>query len=104
MAILPDVYIIVPLFVVSFLQTGGFFPEQSLFQEEIMKKMRGVIMGVILAMGLHSGALAASGKCTIIEITGKKMVIECDQQAGTFKSGDKIKIKSSKTGGAVEGC
>lgn len=49
-------------------------------------------------------AEAASGKCTVIETKGSRLVLECSQQAGNLQKGDKIKIKSTRSGGAVEGC
>jgi hypothetical protein len=42
------------------------------------------------------GALAASGKCTVVKVDGERMVIECNEQARGFSEGNQIKIKTEK--------
>lgn len=42
------------------------------------------------------GAFAASGKCTVVQVDGTRMVIECNEQAKGFSQGNQIKIKTEK--------
>ncbi len=47
---------------------------------------------------------AASNKCSVTEVDGKKLVLECERNNNQFEAGDQVKIKSVKKGAAVEGC
>ena len=68
-----------------------------------MKKNLSVLGAVLLVcMGIQN-AMAASGKCTIVKIEGKQMVLECKKDLGQFSEGDNIKIKSAKKS-SIEGC
>ncbi len=42
------------------------------------------------------GAVAASGKCTVVKVDGARMVIECNKETKGFAQGNEIKIKSDK--------
>jgi hypothetical protein len=50
---------------------------------------------IITGFGVQ-GALAASGKCTVVKVDGERMVIECNEQARGFSEGNQIKIKTEK--------
>lgn len=64
--------------------------------ETVMRKMIGICCAGFLAwMGGHN-ALAASGKCTVVDVVGNKMVVECSSPPQGFIKGSKIKIKSDK--------
>ena len=47
--------------------------------------------------------LAASARCTIIKIEGKKMIVNCSKGTERFKEGGTVKIKSSDKK-KIEGC
>ncbi len=69
--------------------------------------LRKIMMSFVVAGVIANGPImvhAASGKCTVIETEGDRIVIECPEQGGEFQKGDAIKIKSDKKSGAVEGC
>jgi len=76
------------------------------YEEMVMNLVKTGMM--VLFAGIFTVAAgvagAASGKCTVVEVKGDRVVLECSQQAGKMQKGDKIKIKSSRAGGAVEGC
>lgn len=39
-------------------------------------------------------ALSASGKCTVVKVDGKRMVLQCNEQTKGFAKGSQIKIKT----------
>lgn len=61
-----------------------------------MKK--GIMMlCTLLVVGFGAkGSFAASGKCTVVQVDGTRMVIECNEQAKGFTQGNQIKIKTEK--------
>lgn len=68
-----------------------------------MKKMfTACIAGAIMLGQLQTG-LAASDKCTVVEVKGKRMVIDCEQRTKGFSEGSRIKIKTD-TSKHLEGC
>ncbi len=93
-AISPDVYYLFDKESCIFQRemTGGLVNEM----EAQMKKVFGLYC--ILAVVLMSGndAPAASGKCTVVEVDGSKMVVDCPPVPKGFVKGSKIKIKSDK--------
>lgn len=68
-----------------------------------MKTVVCIVTLLLLLTGSFSTALAASGKCTVVEVQGQRMIIECDQRTKGFSQGSKIKIKTDRKK-AVEGC
>ena len=57
------------------------------------------ILVVLICLSMVSGfavegALAASGKCTVVKVDGTQMVIECNKETRGFSTGNQIKIKS----------
>lgn len=52
---------------------------------------------------LVSTSYGASAKCTIVEINGNRMIVNCEKVLKKFTEGTKIKIKSDKTK-RIEGC
>jgi hypothetical protein len=65
------------------------------------KILVGKIVVVIFSMAVlafpgTNVAVAASGKCTVTDVAGNKMVIECTKDTRGFDKGSKIKIKSEK--------
>ena len=72
--------------------------KKSIFQKEVkMEKIMVLIacMALLLITG-QGTAVAASGKCTVTDVAGNKMIIECTQNTKGFDKGTKIKIKSEK--------
>ena len=61
----------------------------------------GCISGCIFLFAVNG--LAASAKCTIEKIEGKKMIVNCSKGIERFKEGGTIKIKSSDKK-KIEGC
>jgi len=59
------------------------------------------IAGCIFLFAVNG--LAASAKCTIEKIEGKKMIVNCSKGIERFKEGGTIKIKSSDKK-KIEGC
>ena len=53
-------------------------------------------MALLMLLGSNGDTFAASGKCTVTDVAGNKMVIECTQDTRGFDKGSKIKIKSEK--------
>lgn len=64
-----------------------------------MKRMKRAMllfcMLIVTGFGME-GALAASGKCTVVKVDGVRMVIECNKETKGFSMGNQIKIKSDK--------
>ncbi len=58
---------------------------------------------IVLITGVYQNAIAASGKCTVVEVQGQRMIIDCEQRTKGFAEGSKIKIKTEKKK-VVEGC
>lgn len=62
-----------------------------------MAKILGLVSCLALLTLLGSNdTFAASGKCTVTDVAGNKMVIECSQDTRGFDKGAQIKIKSEK--------
>jgi len=92
---------------ISFYSEAGKFPINATQYEEMgmnLVKTSMMILFAAIFMVAPGVAGAASGKCTVVEVKGEKVVLECSQQAGKLQKGDNIKIKSARAGGAVEGC
>ena len=52
---------------------------------------------ILVVSGFGTGrALAASGKCTVVQVDGTRMIIECNKNTKGFSKGNQIKIKSDK--------
>ena len=68
---------------------------------KIMTNASILLICLIFACG---SAIAASNKCRVAEVEGKKMILECERDTSQFASGDQVKIKSVRKGAAVEGC
>lgn len=61
-----------------------------------MKKVV-MIFSVLTALGFGlEGAMAATGKCTVVKVDGTKMIIECNEPAKGFAQGNQIKIKTDR--------
>jgi hypothetical protein len=73
-------------------------------KEAGMKKITSASILSICLIFAGGSVIAASNKCRVVEAEGKKMVLECERDASQFTSGDQVKIKSVRTGAAVEGC
>lgn len=61
-----------------------------------------MLICVMLFTGPGAGdVLAASGKCTVVKVdgSGKRMIIECNEQTKGFSEGNQIKIKTDKKKG-----
>ncbi len=48
---------------------------------------------LVAAFGVEE-APAAIGKCTVVQVDGTKLVIECNKETRGFSTGNQIKIKS----------
>jgi len=59
-----------------------------------MKILVMVISLMIVAAFAVQEAPAAIGKCTVVQVDGTKMVIECNKETRGFSTGNQIKIKS----------
>jgi len=68
-----------------------------------MKKVIAIFGAAMLTAMCLQNAVAASGKCKIVQIEGKRMVIECEKIPKGFSENGKIKIKTQKNG-SIEGC
>ncbi len=66
------------------------------YEEVEMKKVIGFCCAGLLALMNGNTVLAASGKCTVVDVDGNKMVVECPSPPTGFTKGTKIKIKSDK--------
>jgi len=61
-----------------------------------MKRAIVVISMLLATVFAAHGALAAIGKCTVVNVDGDKMVIECNKQTKGFAKGNQIKIKTDR--------
>lgn len=69
-----------------------------------MLKKSSLLLAIIAMFTLTSSvALAASGKCTVIEIKDNVVTLDCGTIAAKLKVGDEVKIKTAKKK-AIEGC
>jgi hypothetical protein len=71
--------------------------EISCSEEGNMKrKKRALLLFLVLIATIIGveGAVAASGKCTVVKVDGARMVIECSKETKGFAQGNEIKIKS----------
>ena len=50
------------------------------------------------------GLMAASNRCEVKEVDGTRLILECQRDNQELKAGDQVKLKSVRTGAAVEGC
>lgn len=66
------------------------------YEEVVMKRIVGVCCAGFLALLVGNTAFAASGKCTVVDVDGNKMIVECPTPPKGFTKGTKIKIKSDK--------
>ena len=48
-------------------------------------------------------SIAGSTRCTVTEVSGTTVTIDCGKKADKFTVGDKVKVKAPKTA-AIEGC
>ncbi len=56
-----------------------------------------MILCILAAIGFSmEGAMAATGKCTVVKVDGTKMIIECNEPTKGFTQGNQIKIKTDK--------
>ena len=69
-----------------------------------MKKVAGPAILIVCVALFSGGAYGASNKCRVVEAEEKKLVLECERDTSQFEVGDKVKIKSMRKSGAVEGC
>jgi uncharacterized protein YabE (DUF348 family) len=70
--------------------------EQNYYTGEGRVKKVMLVAGMLLVAGTTGGALAATGKCTVVKVDGVHMVIECNKETRGFAKGNEIKIKSNR--------
>ena len=68
-----------------------------------MKKGLGILAVGAMLLGLAGGAAAASGRCTVVEVRGDHLIIDCGERSRHFPPKSTIKIKSAGKS-AIEGC
>ena len=72
--------------------------------------MRKAALTIIVATGaslvLAGNGLAGTFKCTVSEVTGKTVILDCGKRAAKFRAGDpvKLKLKEAKKRKRLEGC
>jgi hypothetical protein len=72
-------------------------------KEDMMKQLLATILVSALFVCTATTSFAASAKCTVVEISGDHLVIDCGEKGKKFGEGTKIKIKTVKVA-QVEGC
>ncbi|HEB50434.1 MAG TPA: hypothetical protein ENI89_07485 [Desulfobulbus sp.] len=67
--------------------------------------MKKIAFAVALAFGLSLAvsAMASSVKCTVTEIKGTTVTLDCGHKASRLVKGEAVKVKSAKRK-AIEGC
>jgi len=68
-----------------------------------MNKGIGILAVAAMVLGLAEGAAAASARCTVVEVRGDQLIIDCGERSGHFPPKSTIKIKSAGKS-AIEGC
>jgi hypothetical protein len=69
----------------------------------IMKKGLGMLAVAAMVLSLAEGAAAASARCTVVEVRGDQLIIDCGERSSHFPPKSSIKIKSAGKN-AIEGC
>ena len=69
------------------------------------KSIVSVVMALVFAVSVVGTGMAASVKCKVTAIDAEKgtATMTC-KKVEKLKVGDKVKVKTLKKGGAVEGC
>ncbi len=70
--------------------------------------MRKAALTIIVATGaslvLAGNGLAGTFKCTVSEVTGKTVILDCGKGAAKFHAGDPVKLRKAKKRKRLEGC
>lgn len=59
---------------------------------------------VIASLLLPAGLMAASNKCEVLEVDGKRLILECERDNAQLQPGDRVKLKTARKNAQVEGC
>jgi len=69
-----------------------------------MGKTTIILLATIALLAFTAPAtIAGSTKCTVTEVTGTVVVLDCGKAADKMKAGDAVKVKTAKKK-AIEGC
>lgn len=69
--------------------------------------MKTIIAAAALLVIMVSSAtvsLAASGRCVVVKVEDKELVLECERGTEDFQPGQEVKIKVERARAAIEGC
>ncbi len=69
-----------------------------------MKTTLALILALVLSAFTVNFSVATTFKCTVDEVDGDKIVLNCGDDAAKIESGTQVKIKTVKTAAAIEGC
>ncbi len=69
-----------------------------------MKTTLALIFALALSVFTVNLGLATTLKCTVDNVDGEKVVLNCGDNAAKIEAGMKVKIKAIKTTAAIEGC
>jgi len=69
-----------------------------------MKTMTTLMTALALTIIISTSAYAATLKCTVEQVEGDVITMNCGEKAATLAVGTEVKVKAAKTSAAIEGC
>lgn len=69
-----------------------------------MKTTSTLILALVLSAFTISAGLATALQCTVEQVEGGKIVLNCGEDVTKIEPGVKVKLKTVKKAAAVEGC
>lgn len=70
----------------------------------LQMKTTSLITALALTILIGVTANAATLKCTVEQVEGNVVTMDCGDKAATLSAGTKIKVKTVTTSAAIEGC
>jgi hypothetical protein len=69
-----------------------------------MRTTFALIFVILLSAFTINMALAATLRCTVEQVDGEKVILNCGEKAVKIEPGTKVKVKTANTTAAIEGC
>ncbi len=69
-----------------------------------MRTTFALIFVMLLSVFTINSALAATLRCTVEQVDGEEVILNCGEEAIKMEPGTKVKVKTASTTTAIEGC